>query len=139
MCAFLIASDNLARRTLMRMTFTGLPQREPLPDQGVNFSRWIPFDRWTFLAKTCWEGGISGTLELNFSFTSWQCHQSDFKCEGLPRDLQLPEILFYSSYDPSFALNAAETEGRDGKEAADRCESRHSNFDHLKCHRHMPN
>lgn len=65
--------------------------------------------QWNYLAKTCWGPSVEGELELTLEFTSHECHLRDCSLDGVDYSKeQLPDIMFYASYDKSFAIAAVE-------------------------------
>ena len=60
-----------------------------------------------YLAKTCWGPQIEGLLYLEVTFVTPECvlRNCSIKGQGVDyRNRDLPEIMFYASYDNSFSL-----------------------------------
>ena len=59
---------------------------------------------WAFLAKTCWSANAEGIMDVSVKYTPWNCTpalgcrpQQNFSHSNLP------QIMFYSSFDNSFS------------------------------------
>mmetsp|Transcript_117 Transcript_117/g.342 ORF Transcript_117/g.342 Transcript_117/m.342 type:complete len:472 (-) Transcript_117:67-1482(-) len=70
------------------------------------------FNSWTFLTKTCWDGGTSGTLRVQLQYDAIEC-QSGRSCDIVQEDwattANLPDIVFYAHYNSQFETSVMES------------------------------
>jgi hypothetical protein len=76
-------------------------------DTTLNTSGMLDMSDWRYLAKTCWGPQVEGLQYLEVTFVTAECvlRNCSIKGQGVDyRNRDLPEIMFYASYDNSFSL-----------------------------------
>jgi hypothetical protein len=64
----------------------------------------VLMNNWAFLAKSCWSSNAQGSMQVSIRYTPWNCSEQSY-CRPLQNisSKDLPQIMFYSSYDSTFS------------------------------------